>query len=315
LAHDAGDAERRFACSVINRAHRTATMRHCAFLTLDDPSGYVIDDDLAYEPLRALGWRAEAVPWRRPAAAWGTYDAVVIRSPWDYTADPDAFLGVLGEIERAGTPLFNGLDLVRWNVRKTYLRDLAAHGVPVVPTVWRDRLLPGELPGLLDEVGATEVVVKPVVGANADGAFRLDRRAARERAREVEAYYADGALMAQPFLPAVTAEGEFSLFYFDGAHSHTVLKTPKAADFRVQEEHGGLLLPVQADHALRAAGDATLGALGGDPPLYARADFVRADGGAGFWLMELELIEPSLYLRMDEGAPGRFARALHERVA
>ena len=237
-------------------------MRHCAFLTLDDPTGYVIDDHLAHEPLRALGWRVESLSWRRPAVAWGAYDAVVIRSTWDYAKDPDAFLDVLADIERAGTPLFNRLDLVRWNLRKTYLRDLAERGVRVVPTVWRDRLRPGELPELLDELGVAEAVVKPVVGANAGGAYRLDRRAVREQAEVIEAYYADRALMAQPFVPAVTAEGEFSLFYFNGVHSHTVLKTPKAADFRVQEEHGGLIRPVPADDALRAAGDAALGAIG-----------------------------------------------------
>lgn len=287
-------------------------MRLCAFLTLDDPTGFVIDDELAYRPLHDLGWCVDARPWRRPGLAWGAYDAVVIRSTWDYQSDPDAFLAVLGEIEAAGTPLFNGLDLVRWNLRKTYLRDLAARGVPIVPTVWRDRLLPGELPGLLDEVGAAEMVVKPVVGANADGAYRLDRRSARERAGEVEAYFADRALMAQPFVRAVIEQGEFSLFYFNGRHSHTILKTPKMADFRVQEEHGGLIRAVTADDRLRAAGETALGAIGG-APLYARVDFVRGDD-AGYWLMEFELIEPALYFRMDAGAPERFARALHERV-
>lgn len=271
-----------------------------------------MDDHLAHQPLRELGWRVEPVPWRRPGVDWGTYDAVVIRSTWDYTEAPDALLAVLGEIERAGTPLFNELELVRWNIRKTYLRDLAERGVPVVPTVWRDRLSPGELRRLLDEVGTAEVVVKPVVGASAGGAFRLGARGATAPAA-VEAYYSDRALMAQPFLEAITAEGEFSIFYFNGEHSHTILKSPKPADFRVQEEHGGTIRAVGADPTLLAAGDAALRALG-EAPLYARADFVRSNDGDGFWLMELELIEPSLYLRMDARAPGRFARAFHERA-
>ncbi|MBV9108370.1 MAG: hypothetical protein JO306_03060 [Gemmatimonadetes bacterium] len=287
-------------------------MRSCAFLTLDDPTGFVIDDVLAYEPLAALGWRVDLVPWTRPAVAWDAYDAVVIRSTWDYVHAPGAFLEVLSAIEGAGTPLFNELDLVRWNLRKTYLRDLAGRGVPVVPTVWRDRLMPGELPRLMEEIGSPEVVVKPVVGLNAGGAFRLDARRHLPEA-EVEAYYADRALMAQPFLPQIVDEGEFSLFYFNGEHSHTILKTPKPNDFRVQEEHGGMIRPVQAEPALLAAGAAALRAIG-EPPLYARADFVRAADGNGFWLMELELIEPALYLRMDPLAPTRFAQALHARV-
>jgi glutathione synthase/RimK-type ligase-like ATP-grasp enzyme len=288
-------------------------MRRCAFLTLDDPSSYVIDDELAIEPLRELGWRVDLVSWRA-AVEWRDYDVVVIRSTYDYITAPNAFLTVLERIERSGTPLLNGVETVRWNLRKTYLADLAERGVPVVPTVWRDRLRPGELPELLRAVGGAGAVVKPVVGANAEGAWRLDARTVDGRAGEIEAYYADRALMAQPFVHAVLTEGEFSLFYFNGEHSHTILKTPAAADFRVQEEHGGHIRAVQADAGLLDAGRTALRAIG-HVPLYARADFVRANEGGGFWLMELELIEPSLYLRMDPGAPGRFARAIHERVA
>ncbi|MDQ3200112.1 MAG: hypothetical protein M3Q46_13190 [Verrucomicrobiota bacterium] len=289
-------------------------MRRCAFLTLADPTGYVIDDELAYAPLAALGWRVDAIPWQQPHVEWHTYHAIVIRSPWDYIGHPDAFLDVLGEIERSGTPLFNGLELVRWNLRKTYLRDPAERGVPIVPTIFRERLHPGELPELMAEIGTPEVVLKPVVGANASGAFRLDTTAARRRAAEVSAYYADRALMAQPFLTAITTEGEYSLFYFNGQHSHTILKLPKTSDFRVQEEHGGLIRSTEPETALREAGDVALRAIG-EVPLYARADFVRANNASSYWLIELELIEPSLYLRMDPGAPGRFASALHERLS
>lgn len=289
-------------------------MKRCAFLTLVDAAGYVIDDELAYDPLRALGWRVEAVPWQQPGVSWGGFDAVVIRSPWDYQKDPLAFLAMLEEVERSGVPLFNGLDLVRWNLPKLYLRELASRGVPTVPTVWRDRLGTGDLVRVFEVVEADEVVLKPVVGANADGAFRLDRCAGRERVSAVERYYARRPFMVQPFVHAVLEEGEYSLIYFDGEYSHGVLKAPMAADFRVQEEHGGHIRSVEADGALLAAGNAVLEALG-ELPLYARVDLVRSNEGSGFWLMELELIEPSLYLRLEPEAPGRFARALHRRVA
>jgi len=271
----------------------------------------VIDDQLAYAPLAALGWDVEAISWRA-ACDWRTYDAVVIRSTWDYIADPEAFLTVLSAIERAGTPLFNGLDLVRWNLRKTYLRDLAERGVPVVPTIWRDRIRPGELPALIDEIGSDEIVIKPVVGLNAQGVFRMNSRSQESSSAELPAYYAAREFMAQPFLTHVESEGEYSLCYFNGELSHTILKIPKAYDFRVQEEHGGAIRAVEAGPELGAAGATVLRALG-STPLYARADFVRANDEAGFWLIELELIEPSLYLRMDAGAPERFARALHTR--
>src|SRR5581483_1186187 len=98
-------------------------MPRCAFLTLEDPTGFVIDDVLAYPAFADLGWDVEAIPWSRPEVNWEAYEAVVIRSTWDYINHLDAFLEVLSGIERSGTPLFNPLHLVRWNIRKAYLRD------------------------------------------------------------------------------------------------------------------------------------------------------------------------------------------------
>lgn len=289
-------------------------MRRCAFLTMDDPTAFVVDDDLAVAPLADLGVAVEMVPWRADAD-WGAFEAVVIRSPWDYHHTPDDFLAALETIDASGTALLNGLPTVRWNLRKTYLRELEAAGVPTVPTVWRDRLEPGSVAALFDAVGADEMVVKPVVGANADGAFRIARGA--DRAAEVEATYADQPLMAQPFVQSVVDEGEFSVFAFNGAVSHTILKTPKPRDFRVQEEHGGIIAAVAPEPALLAAAQRVFDAVDaatGERLLYARADLVRAPDGA-FWTMEVELIEPSLYFRMDADAPARFARALAERMA
>lgn len=286
-------------------------MRRCAFLTLTDPSDFVIDDEVAYPALRDLGWDVEAVPWNRAGVRWSDYDAVIVRSTWDYQDSVDAFLAVLGTIEASSAAIENDVELMRWNIDKRYLRDLSDRGVSIVPTVWQDRLESGDVERLFDELDASEIVIKPVVGANADGAFRLARPVADARA--VEAHYANVALQAQPFVPAVIDEGEFSLFYFDGEHSHTILKTPARGDFRVQEEHGGIITAVVADQALRRAADGAMAALD-VVPLYARADFVRSDDPGVFWLMELELIEPALYFRMDARAPRRFAEAMDRRV-
>ena len=294
--------------------------RRVAFLTMDDPTGFVIDDRLAVEPLARLGWAVEHVSWRADAD-WGAFEAVVIRSPWDYHEAPDAFLAALETIDASGTTLLNGLAAVRWNLCKTYLRELEAAGVPTIPTVWRDGLAPGGTAGLFDAVAALgaaradEIVVKPVVGANASGAFRITRDA--PRAAEVEAHYAGLPLMAQPFVRSVVDEGEFSIFAFGGETSHTILKTPAPRDFRVQEEHGGVITAVAPEPALLAAAqaafDATQAAVG-EALLYARADLVRAPDG-GFWTIEVEAIEPALYFRMDAEAPARFARALDARMS
>ncbi|HSR69127.1 MAG TPA: hypothetical protein VLU25_14420 [Acidobacteriota bacterium] len=286
-------------------------MKRCAFLTLSDAADFVIDDQLAYRPLRELGWQVEAVPWR-DSRAWDSFHAVVIRSPWDYQNDPEAFLAVLERIENSRAQLFNSLDLVRWNLSKTYLRDLEARGVPIIPTCWLNRVEPGRIGDLFETVGNEQIVIKPVIGANADGAYRLDRGALRRMGSEVESYYSQRPLMAQPFVRSVLEEGEYSLFYFNGQYSHAILKTPKDQDFRVQEEHGADIRSVLPEESILNAGRSTIEALP-EPPLYARADYVRANHGSGFWLVELELIEPSLYLRMSPSAPARFAHALHTR--
>ena len=206
----------------------------------------------------------------------------------------------------------NPHDLVLWNMRKTYLRELQDRGVPVVPTVFRDRLAPGGLAALLQAVDAPQAVVKPVVSASATGAFRVEGAADPARTEEIESYFADREVMAQPLAHFVLTEGEYSLLYFAGEFSHAVCKTPASGDFRVQQNHGGGLVAVDPDPDLRRAGDRVLASLS-EPPLYARIDMVRANHGDGFWLMELELIEPELFLRMDSGAPARWARAVAER--
>lgn len=274
-------------------------MRTCAFLTTDDLTGYVTDDVLAEAPLAEHGWAVEHVPWRRPGG-WERYEAVVIRSTWDYHKHPEEFLAVLEEIDRSGCRLANPLELVRWNARKTYLRDLEARGLPVVPTVWdRNRF---------DELDADEIVIKPVVSASAFHTHRL-RRGDRWSG-EMEAAFAGREIMAQPFLRSIVEEGEFSLFYFGGELSHAVLKSPKEEDFRVQEEHGGLIERVDPPGFLVELGHRIVESLP-VPPLYARVDLARLDAD-GYALMELELIEPALYFRTDPESPRRFARAFGE---
>ena len=279
---------------------------------MHDPTGFVIDDELAVLPLARRGIKVDTVPWDRPGVDWRHYALVVVRSPWDYPQQPQRFLGVLEEIERIGVRLENGSEIARWNLQKTYLRDLAARGIETVPTFWRDRLGPGELSPLFEELRSTEGVIKPVVGANAQGAWRLDAARVRTLAMEIENFFADRPLMLQPFERGIVEEGEYSMMYLNGVHSHSILKAPKAGDFRVQEEHGSEIRLVEPEPALLAAGNAAIAAIG-QRLLYARVDLVRSDDA--FRLMELELIEPSLYLRIDPGAPDRFADAIATLLA
>ncbi|MCC6524900.1 MAG: hypothetical protein IT373_19750 [Polyangiaceae bacterium] len=282
-------------------------MPRLALLTLEDRTGFVIDDALAIAELERRGLVVDEIPWRR-ARDWRAYDGVIVRTPWDYQRDLAGFLAVLDGIEALGVRLANPAALVRWNAEKTYLRELRERGVAIVPTLFGVGLEPGELRLLPARLACDECVLKPAVGANADDAYRITPALADDSARALAARFAGRAYLAQPFVRAVLDEGEHSLFYFDGRYSHAVTKQPKRGDFRVQEEHGGLITRLEPDAALHAAGARVLRALG-RAPLQARVDLVRLDDGT-LALMELEAIEPSLYFRMDEAAPRNFADAV-----
>lgn len=285
--------------------------RQCAFLTTDDfDDGVLTDDERAIDPMAGRGWQVELVPWRRPGVDWDRFEAVVVRSPWDYPARLDAFLSVLGKIDRSAARLENRLSLIEWNARKTYLRDLEAAGVPVLPTLWNESFEAERAGRLFEELGAKEIVVKPVVGVGANGAFRLTRGedpACFERAEAA----LGGSYMAQPFVRSVVEEGEYSLIFLNGTYSHAALKTPARGDFRVQHQYDGQIRAVEPEPSLMEAAEAALAAAPGPAPLYARVDLSRT-GEDAFALMELELIEPSLYLRTDASAPERLADAFVE---
>ncbi|NND60405.1 MAG: hypothetical protein HKN49_09075 [Gammaproteobacteria bacterium] len=283
--------------------------KRCVFLTLAERGDYVIDDELAYRPLRERGWDVEAIPWDRPTD-WSLYDMVIIRSTWDYQLRPQQFLQTIREIEASDTCLHNPSDIVSWNLSKTYLRDLDARGVDVVPTVFADSLADGELPQFFERLAAPDLVVKPQIGATASGAYRVSDPIATERLSEIEEYYRQTPLMIQPFISQIVTEGEYSLFYFNGRFSHAIRKLPQENDYRSQEEHGAGIHPVrQPESALLAAGQRAIEAIG-TTLLYARVDLVRGNDTGSFQLMELELIEPALYFRMDEQAAQRFAAAV-----
>lgn len=275
---------------------------------MDTLDGYVSDDELVYLPMRELGWNIDLVSWHRTGVEWGRYDAVLIRTTWDYHKNYEIFLETLNVISRSGTRLVNPFELVRWNIQKTYLRDLEWKGIRIVPALWPEKIDREHLYFAMDEFGVQEIVVKPVISAGARNTFRIRYNDAEFVVEEAVNLLTDKECMIQPFMQNVITEGEYSVFYFDGGYSHAVLKTPKQYDFRVQEEHGGVIQSVVVpDPILLEHSQKVLDVLD-QLPLYARVDWVRDQEGE-YCLMELELIEPSLYFRTDPASPVRFAQA------
>lgn len=272
---------------------------------MDSLDGYECYDHLLLEPLADRGWSAEEVSWRNGQVDWNRFDVVLIRSPWDYQQDPQKFFQVLQEIDRSSAILENNLELVEWNIDKTYLRDLQQKGIEIVPSLWKDRFNRGDWKSFFTGLSADEIIIKPTISAGAEDTFRLTKSDSEEYAGRLSDIFSRRPFIVQPFMPSVVSEGEFSLFYFGDTYSHTILKTPKKNDFRVQEEYGGQLQKIEAGEQLLATGRQILELIEPDP-LYTRIDLIRTSNNT-FALMELELIEPSLYFNMDPASPHRFA--------
>lgn len=286
--------------------------RRCAFLTMDRTEGWSIDADLGIAPLEVRGWTVDQVPWRSPNVDWNVFDAVYIGTPWDYPQDVNRFIDVLERIDRSRAVLVNDLALVHWGLPKTYLRDLERRGADIVPSHWQTHLEKGDLAEFFDRIVAETLIIKPVVSTNATDTFLLYRETVSRHETELLQTFHSRAFVVQPFIANIKTDGEYSLFYFNNRFSHAIRKVPKARDFRVQEEHGAAITAISPEPALIETADRVLARVT-PMPVYARCDLVRGPDGR-FLLMELELIEPSLYLRMHADAPLRFAAAFDQYV-
>ncbi len=266
---------------------------------------YCCDDDLAIAPLAELGIDVTSADWRT-FDTQRHYDWVIVRSTWDYQRAADKFFSLLGRIDASASALANPLSVMRDNQDKRYLLDLQDQGIAIVPTTVLDSPSTSALRECLDTANGQDIVVKPVVSAGAERTHWLRAGADASVLAAAESDLAGLHVLVQPFLPEIQTDGEYSVFFFNGEYSHSIHKKPKSGDFRVQEEHGGLIHGVAPSGALLDAAKAALASLS-EPTLYARVDVVKHRGA--WLLMELELIEPSLYLRCDPLAPARFAHA------
>lgn len=244
-------------------------------------------------------------PWTEPLTR--TYDLVCPLVAWGYHNAPDDFRQSLARIKTSGQRLRNPAEILSWNIDKHYLRDLAQSGVRTVPTLYAKRLTPEALASARADFAVTDLVVKPVISAGSKHTLILSD------SHIPEVYEAENDLMLQPFLPAIRSEGEWSLLFYGGDFSHAVLKTPQNGDFRSQPDYDAHLRSLPAPAEALELAHAALDYAGGRDLLYARVDMVRDEKG-NLCLMELELIEPDLYLKYDSQAPERLSRAFAEAL-
>lgn len=269
---------------------RVATCR-----TLPEPD---VDEAPLAAALAAGGFDAELVAWDDPDADWDAPVPTIIRSTWNYALAVDAFLAWIDRAARAA-PLFNPPEVIGGNLHKRYLLELAARGVPIVPTTLVER---GETSALPD----TRIVIKPEVGAGSLGARAFATGRDPEAAAHLAALTATGAALVQPYVASVEGYGERSIVMIDGELSHAIRKSPRFAGD--SERVDGPFPIAEDEHAVATAALAPYGEL-----LYGRVDLARDAGGRPM-VMELELVEPSLFFARGPGSAVRYVAGLRRRL-
>lgn len=283
------------------------TNRLCVFVTLEDTTGHVIDDGLCRPLLEQQGLRLESWPWT-VEHPWHTADLIVFRSCYDYWLRPEQFTAFITSLEQLNIPLVNHPKLIRWNLNKRYLEQLKTLGIPVIDTVIiHPSSSLAQIALFLERHKATEeFVVKHLVGA---GGFEMQKLSRQQ----LEEFSPSKEMMLQPFLKEITW-GEWSAIFFGGEPSHAVVKRAQAGEYRVQDSHGGTTASIRwqdKPKLLEASQLVALAmkALGLPQACYARYDFIETGPKQELLLMEVELIEPTLFLSHESNAAQRFVSA------
>lgn len=265
------------------------------------------DDELLQNALKDLGISSIRVDWADPDIDWSTFRAAVFRTTWDYFNRISEFKTWLNDVSTQ-THLCNNPSIIWWNLDKHYLSDLEEQSIPIVPTQFIEAGNTINLKNLLNETGWHEAVLKPCVSGAARHTYRINNENAATLQETVQPLIFEESFLLQPFIRNIQTSGEDTLIIINGCYTHAVRKLPKTGDFRVQDDHGGTVHPLQPTQEQIDLAERTMAACP-SVPVYGRVDMVQDNEGR--WsVMELELIEPELWLRKSPAAANRFARAL-----
>jgi glutathione synthase/RimK-type ligase-like ATP-grasp enzyme len=282
-----------------------------AFVTSEADPNLIMDDRLVIEPLRKMGIDVEPLVWDRPPQDLFSFDAFVFRSCWNYHRKQAEFEAWLNSLRALHVPVLNSVEINLWNLSKKYLLDLEGCGVVIPETTF----LPAktfeadDLNEYLHLIKSEKIIVKPAVSLNGEDTFLIDKNdpaLITKRSMEINDLR---DLLLQQFIPEIQTGGEISLIYFNRQFCHGVRKTAKQGEFRIHEEHGGsrvAYIPDAEDlHFANSVVDKITENL-----LFCRVDIVKS--GNKIYLIELEIMDPMLFLGMDKKAPERFALAIDE---
>jgi glutathione synthase/RimK-type ligase-like ATP-grasp enzyme len=284
-------------------------MPHLALVTHRQPDPAKAER-LLLDPLARRGIDAEIVIWDDATNDWLSFDSILIRSTWDYHQRLSEYRAWLQFLSSKGKHFINHLDLLRWNMDKTYLNQLSQVGIRTPDTVFIRRQETVDLTLLLEGKGWQSAVIKPTISAGGDDTYLVHYDDIGEFQEQFDSLIARRNLMVQAYLPEIK-RGEISFIYFNGLFSHSVIKHPPDNSIFVHQERGGIMqryhpapqLIAQASASIRAIHHITK-----HLPVYARVDGIVRDGA--LFIMEVELIEPELFLAVEADAAERFADAI-----
>jgi len=257
--------------------------------------------DIEADALRSAGCTVDPIAWTRVEDV-SSYDLVMPLVAWGYHLDYPRWLSLLDRAEAEHWPMINRPALLRWNSDKAYLAELAERGVSTVPTLAVEACCDADLEEARRRFESDWLVIKPPVSASATGTHRIGPN------DDLPADSLRRPMIVQPLIEEISRTGEFSLMLFGGEFSHAVVKRPKSGDFRVQPHLGGVTLPSKPPPGAEALARKALAAAP-VPAAYARVDIVPDDMGT-LRIMELELIEPALFLDYSEGAGAAFTKSI-----
>ena len=288
--------------------------QHIAIVSYFSTGAYdtnTIDEDkLLSGILTEMGISHEIQAWSDPQVDWSSFTHLLIKSTWDYFDFYPEFLNWIEKVKALGIPVLNDLEIIRWNSSKEYLLEIEANGFPTIAGLILEKGSRPTLEMIQEKVNSDTIVVKPLVSGGAKNTLKIPVADWANFEEKVRDLVKEEAFLAQPFVKEVAEVGEYSLIFFNQTFSHAVLKTPAKSDFRVQHYFGGTIQEIKPDSSLLESAQKLIDSFG-QGTLYGRVDGVLIDGV--FHLMELELIEPYLFLGLSDKAIPNYKEALMRR--
>ncbi len=283
-----------------------------ALITYQDQQKYLSptqenEDDTLLNFLQEKGLSIKKVIWNNPEVNWEQYDLAILKSPWDYFDHVNDFYQWIDQLSKCGVRLLNPPEIVKWNADKHYLKDIDAQQLAVTPSAFLNQTSSPDLRMYFEKWQTDRLIIKPCISGGANHTYQLKKEALHLWENQLSELLKSGDFIVQPFLNEVTEQGEWSFIFFGNEWSHCVLKKAKEGDFRVQHSFGGTIHPQQPSQELIAAAQKYLEAFATDC-LYARVDGTLINGE--FVLMELELIEPFLFLHTTPESLENYYQAL-----